>query len=128
MSVEKEKKSNLPEVCIIPTETDSFEEWMSENDYWKIFHDTGTVLQWAKFDTDGQLYVHLIQPNRLHFLGQFDNEANMLFTIVKNLTKEQIVKYLKEYTTVDDPWVFDYDEYVDDQYDDFNEIFDNIIG
>ncbi|MCX6255113.1 MAG: hypothetical protein NTV31_11635 [Bacteroidia bacterium] len=108
-NVTNENESNNPFSYINPPEFKKLNNYFC-GDVWKEFQDAGNIVSWVFLEPDHMVLVHIIQPNRLHCLGRYDSETNILKTVVKDLTKEQIIKYLKENTNVKDPSVRDYDE------------------
>ncbi len=109
MKLEKGIASNPDENREI-IEIELFSNWMMTNDYWRLFLETGNILSWIDFNSVDKLLVHIIQPNRLHYLGRFDSKAMMLKTVVRDLTKNQMIKYVKENTQVNNALILDYDE------------------
>ena len=76
---------------------EKFMQWMIDNDFIKLFHDTGNILSRGWYDQrTNKFLIHIIQPNHLHFLGFFNVEKNTLETLQKNLTKKQLDQYLQD--------------------------------
>jgi len=123
MSLEKENQSTIPGICIIDKETEKFLDWMTNNDLCRTFREAGNIVCWSNYHSSHKLLVHIIQPNHLHSLCRFDSEANMLITVVKDFTKEQMIKYLKENTNIKNPLILDYDEL--DHSDESNDLNDD---
>jgi len=104
-----EYKSIIKEPWIIDPETSKFHDCLSY-DLAKQFSDAGYYICWSSLDINEKVIIHFIQPNHLHCLVRFNSETETLSTIVMDLTKEEMISYLKENYQMKNPTILEYED------------------